>query len=697
MCIRDSSWKNRVGSAEVEPDGSFRMNLPPGRYYLLAVIDRNKSNLFDTGDLFGIYGVEDLRSKESFPKPVLVEPRRFTEGLEIKIIGRRGEGGRILPIQGEAPKVVLEARSAKLRGKVIWEGVSFDRCVVQAYRDPTFTKAVDAVGTSPDGSFTMLLPPGEYYLLAEVDLDGDGKYSAGDGLGAYGTDDLTERPPQKLELKAGSNPEVRIEISAVFTKDGQLVSLKRPQEAELPQPMLSGITGRVIWDGRKPKSALILVSKSEDFSNPILFPVQLNEDGSYSIDLPAGRYYVMAVIDSDSDGKADGGDGFGIYGTRNPISGEPVEVSVFPGAKTPYINIHIRGMFTDDEGARAQIDDGNRFNIRAKYGPPEDVFSYTDLGKQIEEWWYWTKGVAFKFEATEMGWALIDTEKFKPKNVEKLPKKERKFDLPVGMLYYSIDGLVWGVAPDGSMEVLGMGSYPRSTPDGSKLVYIDLDGHIRLADADNPLGRIVIKRSERGDQPAISPDGDFIAYIRRIGDQRKLFIRFVKTGDEIQVPSSARLMSDPTWHLSGELVAFAAAGAVEANPTKPGVEKKESSPMQRDIYCYDMVDNVIDPLVISPYDDAEPAWCPTDPDLLAFSREVDGYRQIWVIRFHKNKPPEEEQVTQYGGERPVWLPDGSGIVYERNGQIWVVDLKTKKSRPVTIGGELIYGHHPFVR
>ncbi|RKY00933.1 hypothetical protein DRP77_10600, partial [Candidatus Poribacteria bacterium] len=193
----DLSWKNRVGSAEVEPDGSFRMNLPPGRYYLLAVIDRNKSNLFDTGDLFGIYGVEDLRSKESFPKPVLVEPRRFTEGLEIKIIGRRGEGGRILPIQGEAPKVVLEARSAELRGKVIWKGVSFDRCVVQAYRDPTFTKAVDAVGTSPDGSFTMLLPPGEYYLLAEVPLDGDGKYSAGDGLGASGTDDLTERPPQK--------------------------------------------------------------------------------------------------------------------------------------------------------------------------------------------------------------------------------------------------------------------------------------------------------------------------------------------------------------------------------------------------------------------------------------------------------------------------------------------------------------------
>ncbi|MCD6507282.1 hypothetical protein J7M22_11765 [Candidatus Poribacteria bacterium] len=693
----DLSWKNRVAQTKVDPDGSFKMNLSPGKYYILAVLDLNGSNLFDAGDMFGIYGIDDLKSKDVSPRPVLVEPRRFTS-IQIKIVGKRLEGGGIAAIGEEVRKTILEAKSAKVKGRVIWDGHSLERCVVQFYRDPTFTKAVEAVGTAPDGSFTIMLPPGDYYLLAEVDVDGDGKYSAGDGIGAYGSDDITQKQPRTLHLKQGLNPDVMIRITGVFTKGGQIVSLNPKIEGNEEVSLQSGITGRVIWDGRKPSSALILVSEKPDFQNPAVIPVQLNEDGSYSVDLPRGTYYIMAVIDSDSDGKADGGDGFGIYGTMNPISGKPVPVSVFEKRYTPYINIYIRGAFTDDTGDMAVIDDANRMNIKAKYGPPDDVFSYAEMGKQIEEWYYWREGIAFKFEQSGLGWVLKESEKFTPKNLDKLKKKTNNIHLPFNVLYYSSDDIVWGLSSNGIRQALGFGSDPTSTTDGSLLVYIDLDGHIRLSSADNVEGRIILKRSEMAEQPVISPDGDFIAYIKRIGDQRKLFIRFIKTGDEIQVPTSAKIISDPCWNLNSELVAFAMAGAAESNPSPPGTKKKGSDgELQRDIYCYDIVDNQIDPLVLSPADDAEPSWCPTDPDRLAFSRETDGHRQIWVITFYRNKPPEEEQLTKYGGEHPIWLPDGTGIIYETNGQIWLVDVRTKISKPIMVEEEPVFGFYPFVR
>jgi uncharacterized protein (DUF2141 family) len=694
----DLSWKYRVGQAQVEPDGSFRMNVPPGKYYILAVIDLNNSNLFDVGDMFGIYGIENLKAPDAFPRPVLVEPRRFTGDIQVKIVGRRLEGGGIIALEDEPQRTVFEAKSAKVKGKVIWDGRSMERCVVQFYRDPTFTQAIEAVGTASDGSFTIMLPPGDYYVLANVDGDGDGKYSSGDGLGAYGSDDITRHPPLRLNLKQGVNPDLKIRITGLFTEEGQIISLNPESQEEEISPIPSGITGRVIWDGREPKSALILVSKSPDFQSPAVIPVQLNEDGSYSLDLLPGTYYLMAVIDSDSDGKAGGGDGFGIYGTMNPISGPPVPVSVFQERRTPYINIYIRGAFTDDSGNTALIDDANRSNIKAKYGQPEDIFSYTDMGKQIEEWYYWREGIAFKFEQSGLGWVLKESEKFTPKNLDKLSQKEEeKLGLPFNLLYYSLDGIVWGLAPNGMRQPLGFGNDPTSTTDGSYLVYIDLDGHIRLSSAEEVEGRIIFRRSERAEQPVISPDGDFIAYIKRIGDQRKLFIRFIQTNDEIQVPTSANLISDPSWNLNSELLAFAAAGAVESNPAPPGSKKTSDEKVQRDIYSYDIVSNQIDPLVLSPADDAEPAWCPTDPNKLAFSRETDGNRQIWVITFPRNRPPQEEQLTKYGGEHPSWLPDGTGIVYEVNGQIWVVDLRTKLSRPIMIDGEPIFGFYPFVR
>lgn len=38
-----------------------------------------------------------------------------------------------------------------------------------------------------------------------------------------------------------------------------------------------------------------------------------------------------------------------------------------------------------------------RIDIRADYGEPEDVYTYTSEDYWSEEWWYWSQGIEFDF------------------------------------------------------------------------------------------------------------------------------------------------------------------------------------------------------------------------------------------------------------------------------------------------------------
>jgi len=38
-----------------------------------------------------------------------------------------------------------------------------------------------------------------------------------------------------------------------------------------------------------------------------------------------------------------------------------------------------------------------RDEIRAQYGPPEEVNTYDSEGYWTETWWYWSRGVSFTF------------------------------------------------------------------------------------------------------------------------------------------------------------------------------------------------------------------------------------------------------------------------------------------------------------
>lgn len=695
----DLSWKYRAGEAQVAADGSFTLNLPPGKYYLMAIIDRNNTNIFDLGDALGIYGVTDLRESQAFPQPVLVNPNQFTANLNITIAGKQTMSGQVVPMAESDVEVdPTSTATAQISGKVRWEGNSLKGGTIRAFQEAVLLKEGYQTSVSEGGKFSLQLPPGDYYLVANVDADGNGKYSPGDGLGGYGTPDITRIPPSALTVTEGTNPSITITVSARYNAAGQLEAVAEGA-IDLSRESSGGISGQIRWDGKTFKEGILSLSETPDFRSPVAISLNLEDAGRYEVSVPPGDYYVMAVVDLDGDRKSGLQDGVGIYGTRHPVlSKELQRVAVFADYITPHIDIEIFAIYIDVEGNIAEIEDGGRSEIKLQYGVPEDIFQFTRFGRQIEEWCYWTQGVRFRFEAVGAGWKLQTRRDFEPtaealKQLEQLEQQPQQThpDKPEpsplnGLLYYSFDDIVWECMPTtGIQQPLATGRRPTASLNG-RLTYMDLDGNVILYDSDAPRGRLLLERRELATDVTISPDGAYIAFARQEMGRQHIYIRHIASRDEIPIPSTAREMSTPAWNLNGELLAYSTRGSIE-NP-EAGTD--------RNIYSYAHMSGRVEPISVGPEDDAEPTWSPSDPNLLAFSRIEGKHRQIWLVEFGPKGTPHLQQLTRYGGEKPAWLPDGSAILYETNGQLWQISKDASENRPVMFNGQVIFGHEPYV-
>ena len=701
LAYTDLSWKYRAGIARVADSGEWMLNLPPGKYYLMAIVDNNNTNKLDSGDDFGFYGIDNIRRRGAFPQPVLIASNKFTEELEITITAtyqtrRRTQKEELVTVTGTVPL----AQDATAR--------------IEAYNEPTFVTPVASTETDARGTFRLALPPGEYYLIANLDADKDGRYSEGDGLGAYGTVDITTQPPTPFVLKEGGFPQghtIDILLSARYDADGHLHAVQPGIETHIQQ---GGITGQITWDGHALGQGILTLAYTPDFSSPIAIPISLSADGRYKVDVLPGRYYLMAVMDANGDGTTGISDGVGIYGTRRPARGEPTAVSVFPGRTTPHIDIEMFASYIDEKGNMAEIEDGGRWEIRRRYGEPEDVFRLTRNGQATEEWKYWTKGIGFKWRAVGAGWEFLDEESFTLKKsllTERVEggtegkKGETSSNLPTFQssnplfIYFAYDGVIWRITPDEGVIPLGAGRKPTVANDGT-LLYQDNDGNVIIQDSAAPRGRVLLDRRHMAEDAAISPDAKYLAYARtEFGNRRRLVMRHIRTDAEFVVPSTAQNAFTPAWNRDGKLLAYVTAGTIE-NP---------DADMTQNIYAFDQVTNSVEPIVVSPANDGAPTWSPANPNQLAFVRtEGDvgsglqarlGTKQIWLVTYSNTGEPTEQQLTQNGGSHPVWIPpEGRWILYENNGQLWLVDTQNPRTSetPLVHGGRVVFGHEPAV-
>ena len=701
LAYTDLSWKYRAGIAPVADSGEWVLNLPPGKYYLMAIVDNNNTHKLDAGDDFGFYGIDNIRRRGAFPQPVLIAANKFTEALEIAITAtyqtrRRTQKEELITVTG----TVSKAQDTTAR--------------IEAYNEPAFVTPLASTETDAQGTFRLALPPGEYYLIANLDADKNGRYSEGDGLGAYGTVDITTQPPTPLVLKKGSFPQgraIEILISARYDADGHLHAAPPGIETHIQQ---GGIAGRITWDGHTLQQGILTISYTPDFRSPVAIPMSLSADGRYHVDVLPGRYYVMAVMDANDDGITGIADGVGIYGTRRPARGEPTPIHVFPGRTTPHIDIEMFASYIDEKGNMAEIEDGGRWDIKRRYGEPEDVFRLTRNGQIIEEWKYWTKGIGFEWRAVGAGWEFLGEDSFTPKketigeknaspSVGAISESRHLSDSqePSNLLriYFAYDGVIWRITPEAGILPLGAGGKPTVANDGT-LLYQDSDGNVILQGSDAQRGRVLLDRQHLASDAAISPDAKYVAYARKeFGDRTRIVMRHIRSDTEFVVPSTAQNAFAPAWNRDGTLLAYVTAGTIE-NP---------EADMMRNIYAFDQVTNSVEPIVVSPANDGEPTWSPTNPNQLAFVRtEGDVGRglqapletkQIWLVTYSNTGEPTEQQLTQNGGSHPVWIPpEGRWILYENNGQLWRIDTKNPRTseKPLLHDGRVVFGHQPAV-
>ena len=704
MAYSDASWNYKVAQTKASNDGQFKLNIQRGKYYLMAIIDKNQNNRFDTGDYVGAFGIQNLRS--DFPTPVFIDPNQFMEGVTVEISGRKSKNGRITPIKAR----LLSGQTASdsmisVSGKIIGLKQEIEKALVLAYTSPALLSAVAVSEVRADGSFSFSFPSDHvYYLLASVDVDQDGTYSTGDLVGGYGTLDLVNDPPQALTLPNVDSTEqlnnLQILLTATYGADGQLIPM-----AEIPtvptnlDSIPNGISGRILTNDiysvetTKYREVIISVSKTDDFSQAIAIPIDVGSDGYYKIPLMPEDYYVMAVIDLNGDRKAGINDGVGVFGTRRPVRGKPQMVSVYKDQIITNIDIQIAAIFTDQLGNITEVEVGHRPEIRIQHGQPDDVYQIKRGSRLMEEWWYWKRGIGFVFESTRLGWELKDEKKFK---AQPIAEKTQQSKISAGRLtqigthlFYSYDGVIWAYSPEGSHQPIGLGNSPSTSLNG-QLIYQNDQGEVMISKKGKKAS-VFLNRRDFATDATVSPDGKKVAFARQLTDRARIFIRDIESDYEISVPSVALEMGMPSWNITSKLLAYVGTGEIGS--------KDDTGKATRNIYSYDLKSNRIDSISVGPNDDTTPVWSPVDMRRLAFCRLENDRQQIWLIEFDDYGQPNENQLTQNGGKSPVWLPNGSGLIYENNGQLWLAtwpgnSVDQVEFVPLTINGQNVFGYHP---
>jgi hypothetical protein len=169
--------------------GRFKLNLPPGDYYLLAR-KRLRGGQFgpiEIGDYFNYY----------YGNPVVISAGQVRE-IKIETITR-------LSMLEEGP----EAPFAGVKGTVLKAGQPQSGMVVFAYRRAEMTGTPDhfSAATGADGQFVLALPDaGPYYLLARQGFGGPAE--EGELYGRYAGPD---GPAVKLDAE-GKSAEVTIHV-----------------------------------------------------------------------------------------------------------------------------------------------------------------------------------------------------------------------------------------------------------------------------------------------------------------------------------------------------------------------------------------------------------------------------------------------------------------------------------------------------
>lgn len=258
------------------------------------------------------------------------------------------------------------SQESGLAGELLFQGRPLAGAQVEVYlkgeKDRStlpFTVSV----TDADGRYRAVLPAGRYFLIGKKREDGEGGHTR--ML-------MAECPANPLEVTAGMKTVPAFSLREMG-RDGELVA----------EPG-TGVAGRLTAGGQPVAQAYVYIYTEE--ASGLMGPsfgeaVQTAADGSFRIDLPAGRYFLAARKRSDGSrmGEPSPGDLNGAF-PGNPLSvvrGKVLELPDFELKTVDGAEQAARlsqGKFAKTETAlRGRIVDQDRRPVRGVY-----VFGYLD-------------------------------------------------------------------------------------------------------------------------------------------------------------------------------------------------------------------------------------------------------------------------------------------------------------------------------
>lgn len=214
---------------------------------------------------------------------------------------------------------------------------------------------------------------------------------------------------------------------------------------------------------------------------------------------------------------------------------------------------------------------------------------------------------------------------------------------------------IWLTNPNGmGMErLVSAGSAPAWAPSGRRVAFDDdragtSDIFVVGLDGTGPT-RLTQSPAE-DTEPSWSPDGSHIVFTRHVSGVSALYV-MGSDGTNVQIVPGTEGARDPAWSpTDDDLVAFAASGASST-----------------DIKVVDLSSGTVGAVTADDRDDAEPAWSP-DGTTLAFERRVsDTNVDVFTVPV-SGGIPQRITTSEARDTAPVWSPDSSliGFLSNRN-------------------------------
>lgn len=237
-------------------DGTYKLKLAPGRYYLTASSGAETPR---PGDYFCYYS----------GAPVIVSPGAF-----------RQVGFNLVKVPEEsAPK---PARRSGLWGEITFQDQLLERSYLYVYKstETDFRGPAWFVQPVEKGRFRMSLPPGKYWLLARKRVRGGqyGPIEIGDYFNYY------HGNPVKIEKGTMRN----IQLETIT----RLSMLEADPDAEF-----RGIRGKLLTDDGRPAEGLrVFAYRSAKMSGtPPYISSPSDSQGGFALNIAeAGRYWLLA-------------------------------------------------------------------------------------------------------------------------------------------------------------------------------------------------------------------------------------------------------------------------------------------------------------------------------------------------------------------------------------------------------------------